>query len=154
MKMQTPGNQSEDRDEALEAPAKLVSALRQFPGGKIFVPPTTDEAILRAAQAQLSPARKPRLNWLRFAPWAVGGTAGIVLLFLSLQTPKLTPGFAREDLNRDGAVDILDAFDLAKKLETGDSEAGVDLNEDGKMDEQDVGALAAKAVSLEKGGHS
>ena len=154
MKMQTPGNQSEDRDEALEAPAKLVSALRQFPGEKIFVPPTTDKAILRAAQAQLSPARKPRLNWLRFAPWAVGGTAGIVLLFLSLHTPKLTPEFAREDLNRDGTVDILDAFALAKKLEAGVSSSGVDFNGDGKVNQQDVAALAAQAVSLGKGGHS
>jgi len=154
MKMQTPSNQSDDRDEALEAPAKLVSALRQLPGEKIFVPPTTDEAILRAATAQLSPARRPRLNWWRFAPWAVGAAAGIVLLFLSLQTPKPSPGLAREDLNRDGAVDILDAFALAKKLETGVSEVGVDFNGDGKVNQQDVAALAAQAVSLEKGGHS
>lgn len=154
MKMQKPGDQFENRDEALEAPAKLVSALRQLPGEKIFVPPTTDEAVLRAARAQLSPTRKPRLNWLRFAPWAVGAAAGIVLLFLSLQTPRPTPGFAREDLNRDGAVDILDAFALAKKLEAGASEAGVDFNGDGKLDQQDVTALAAQAVALGKGGHS
>ena len=119
------------------------------------MPPTTDEAILRAARAQLSPARKTRFNWWRLAPWAAGAAACIVLLFLSLQTPKLTPGFAREDLNRDGAVDILDAFALAKKLETGTSVGeGVDLNGDGKIDEQDVATLAVRAVSLEKGGPS
>jgi len=154
MKMQMPGNQSDDRDEALEAPAKLVSALRHLSGERIFVPPTTDEAILRAARAQLSPARQPKLNWLRFAPWAVGGAAGIMLMFFSLQTPKLPPGFAQEDLNRDGVVDILDAFALAKKLETGASGAGVDFNGDGKVNQQDVAALAAQAVSLGKGGHS
>jgi len=155
MKMQKPGNPLNDREEGLEAPAKLVSALRQFPGEKIFVPPTTDEAILRAARAQLRPARKTSFNWWRLAPWAAGAATCTVLLFLSLQTPKLAPKFAREDLDRDGAVDILDAFALARKVETGDAfEASIDLNGDGKMDQRDVAVLSARAVTLEKGGPS
>jgi hypothetical protein len=155
MKMQMPGNQFDDRDEALEAPAKLVSALRHLPTDRIFVPSTTDEAVLRAARAHLLPARKPKPSWWRFAPWAAGAAAGITLLFLSLNSQKPASGFAREDLNQDGTVDILDAFALAKKVEAGSaSDTNVDLNGDGKVDQQDVAALAAQAVALEKGGRS
>jgi hypothetical protein len=155
MKMQMPGNQSDDRDEALEAPARLIAALRQLPSEKIFVPRTTDEAILRAARAHLSPARKSYVVWLRFAPWATAAAVGIFLLFLTINSPQPSPGFVREDINHDRTVDILDAFALAKSLEAGASSGtGIDLNGDGKVDQQDVEALAAQAVSLEKGGHS
>jgi hypothetical protein len=155
MKMQMPGNQFDDRDEALKAPAKLVSALRRLPAEKIFVPSTTDEALLRAACAHLQPAWKPKPSWWRFAPWAAGAAAGITFLFLSLSSPKPASGFAREDLNHDGNVDILDAFALAKKVEAGSAfDANSDLNGDGKVDRQDVATLAAQAVRLEKDGHS
>jgi hypothetical protein len=155
MKMQMPGDQSDDRNEALEAPARLVAALRQVPGEKIFVPRTTDEAVLRAARTHLSRARKPVFTWWRLAPWAAGAAVAILLLFLSLNAPRPASSFAREDVNHDGTVDILDAFALAKKLEVGTSaDGGIDLNGDGKVDQQDVATLAAQAVSLEKGGHS
>jgi len=49
----------------------------------------------------------------------------------------------------------LDAFALARKVETGDAfEASIDLNGDGKMDQRDVAVLSARAVTLEKGGPS
>ena len=155
MKMQKPGNQFDDRDEALEAPAKLVSVLRQLPSEKIFVPPTIDEAVLRAARTHFSPARTPMFNWLRFAPWAASAMAVLLVAFLILQFPKPGAEMLRGDLNGDGKVDILDAFALARKVEAGAAtEASVDLNGDGKVDQQDVAVLAAQAVVLEKGGHS
>jgi len=195
MTMQEPGNQFDDRDEALEAPAGLVSALRQLPCEKLFVPPTTDEAILRTAQAHLRPSLKSsrrrkealaldgrgsesREYWslltsaattvsrifkpafslggkLRFAAWLAGAGAAAVVLLLALYLPKASTKFAREDLNHDGSVDILDAFVLAKRVEASvPADAGIDLNGDGKVDQRDVAALAAQAVSLGKGGHS
>ena len=155
MKMQKPDNQFNDRDEALEAPADLVSALRQLPREEIFVPPTIDEGLLRAARQHLSPAERPRITWWRWVPWASGAAAALVLLVLVLQSPRPGPAFAREDLNRDGIVDILDAFALAKQLETGAaSQANIDLTGDGTIDQRDVAALAAHAVALEKGGPS
>jgi hypothetical protein len=155
MKMQMPGNQSDDRDEALEAPARLVSALRQLPTQKIFVPPTIDESVLRAARTHLRPARKPGLTWLRYLPWATATAAAVVLVFLGLHYPNPGARNRSGDMNGDGIIDILDALALAKKVEAGATfRADIDLNGDGKVDHQDVAVLADKAVSLEKGGHS
>jgi hypothetical protein len=66
---------------------------------------------------------------------------------------KQTPTCAREDLNHDGRVDILDAFQLARELRAGKKPA-VDLNGDGVVDERDADVIATRAVSLEKGGRS
>lgn len=59
--------------------------------------------------------------------------------------------FAREDLNRDGKVDILDSFTLAKEIKNGGSlPASLDVNGDGVVDERDVNAIASRAVALGK----
>jgi hypothetical protein len=85
--MQMPDNNQHRQNEALEAPPQLVSALKRLPQAPVFIPPTADEAILRAAQrhltqpeatgpecarlrAQLAPTRPARwevlrLRWLR-----------------------------------------------------------------------------------------
>jgi hypothetical protein len=65
------------------------------------------------------------------------------------------PTLAREDLNRDGRVDILDAFALSRQLRDGKaSSTGLDLNGDGVVDERDAEVIAARAVRLEKGDRS
>jgi hypothetical protein len=65
------------------------------------------------------------------------------------------PAYAREDVNRDGRVDILDAFLLARQLQSGDNPgSSLDLNGDGVVDHRDAESIAAKAVKLEKGGQS
>jgi len=49
-----PDNNQAHQDEALEAPSNLVAALQRLPPGPVCIPPTTDEAILRAAQRHLA----------------------------------------------------------------------------------------------------
>jgi hypothetical protein len=52
-------------------------------------------------------------------------------------------------------VDILDAFALARQLkQRGTKNLQLDANGDGVVDDRDVSALAARAVRLERGGHS
>jgi len=52
-------------------------------------------------------------------------------------------------------VDMLDAFALARELQQGRTpRPQLDLNGDGVVDERDVEVLAARAVTLETGGHS
>jgi hypothetical protein len=157
MKMTENGHDHED--ESIQAPADLVSALRRLPREPLFVPPTVDEAILRAARRQLSPPESPRVVWLRWVPWLAAAAAAALLLVR-------IPGFHRtsipvrlrvgiEDLNHDGRVDILDAFALARQLKSGASpDRHLDINGDGVVDERDVAAIAAQAVKLEKGGRS
>ena len=47
-------------DENLDTPTALVNALRELPQEKIFVPPTLDEAVLRAARKHLEGEEKRR----------------------------------------------------------------------------------------------
>jgi len=171
------------KDLGLEAPPKLAAALKQLPSEPIFVPPTVDEALLKAAHLHLCPPQRKRTNWFRLMPWTVAttGFGAAVLLaypyaknFLGLgQSRKAaTRGWAStgnsnfqpqshglaavsEDLNHDGKVDILDAFMLARKLQGPPiSDPHLDVNADGVIDHRDIEAIAAHAVSLGKGGRS
>ena len=159
--MHTPDNNQHNPDEALEAPPKLVAALKRLPQEPVFIPPTADEAVLRAARKHLEGPRHSRPGWLRFMPWAAA-TAAILLLVAIPQfakRPALAPArhsaFARWDLNQDGRVDILDAFALARELKQGQARGlQRDANGDGVVDDRDVAAIAARAVKLERGGHS
>ena len=156
-----PDNNQPYPDEALEAPPKLVSVLKRLPHEPIFIPPTADEAILRAARKHLSPPIQSRPQWFRFMPW-VATAAAIVLLaaipqFFKQPTSKPAPDavFARGDLNHDGRVDILDAFALARQIKQGSPRnLQLDVNGDGVVDERDVATIAARAVKLEQGGRS
>jgi hypothetical protein len=192
--MHTPDNHPNDPEEALAAPPKLVAALKRLPQAPIFIPPTADEAILRAARellspkatgtecarprAQQAPSRPalrevPELSWLRtllrprtgalrWLPWVSVAAAAVVLLVAIPQfskRPALAPArdsaFARWDLNRDGRVDILDAFAVARQLKQGGTKnLQLDVNGDGVVDGRDVAAIAARAVKVERGGHS
>ena len=159
--MQLPDNNQHEQDEALEAPLRLVSALKALPQEPIFIPPTVDESILRAARRHLEGPRPVRLGWWRWMPLAAAATALLLLVsipqFAKHKVPR-APGdaaFARWDINRDGRVDILDAFALARQLKQGGTpNPQLDLNGDGIVDERDVAAIAARAVKLESDGHS
>jgi hypothetical protein len=161
MNMQRPDANQRDPEHGLEAPPTLVSALKRLSQEPIFIPPTADEAVLRAAQRHLSRPAARSLRWLRLMPW-VAATAGILLLVALPRFYKHRPhgpghsvAFARTDLNRDGQVDILDAFALARQLKQGRTAGSQwDVNGDGVVDERDVAALAARAVRLEPGKHS
>jgi len=175
-------------DEEFEAPPKLVAALRQLPKERVFVPPTIDEALMKAARQHLERPVKKKAVWFRLMPWTVAtaGLAAAILLayphakeFLGIRPstfsrsakvvrrgsentvesaiPPQRQGraYVREDLNRDGKVDILDAFILAKKLQGANvSDRTLDLNGDGVIDHRDAEIIATHAVSLEKRGRS
>ncbi len=55
------------------------------------------------------------------------------------------------DLDRSGRVTILDAFALARQLDSGSSPAASDFNGDGLIDRGDVDAIAMLAVRLPEG---
>ncbi len=56
------------------------------------------------------------------------------------------------DLDASGRVDILDAYRLAKAIQSGDMPSRGDVNSDGAIDSADVEALAMLAVRLEGAG--
>src|SRR5437868_5643543 len=115
----------EPNEEKLE---RLARALRTAEAEqRIFVPPTRDEAILKQARQYLGGEKKV----MRFHFWNCVALAGLtaliaILIFVLPRTKSRT--FAREDINGDGQVDILDAFALAKAIEGRSSDLKLDQN--------------------------
>jgi hypothetical protein len=161
MKMHKPDDNQHYQEAALEAPPELVSALKRLPQEPVFVPPTVDESVLRAARRHLERPQTGRVSWFRIMPWAAAAAAMVLLGTLPRLSrqpaPKPGPGsvFAQRDLNHDGRVDILDAFALATQLKQGGArDLRLDVNGDGVVDDRDVATIAARAVKLEPGGRS
>ncbi len=128
-----------------ELPAVLIEALRADAQARILVPDACDDAVLARARQHLAPLGRRRIAFrtLRAAA-AIALAAGIVLLFLA--SPR--QAVHRHDVNGDGALDILDAFTVARGVTRGATEDGWDVTGDGRVDQRDVDALAALAVAL------
>jgi Dockerin type I domain len=129
---------------------------------RVFVPPSVDDAILKAARQHLAKPETTRFRGFRqWLLWPGFATACVLLAALAWIVTKQVwtahdqPTFAREDLNHDGRVDILDAFQLARQLETGPKPApALDLNGDGVVDRRDAEIIVAHAVTMRQGGRS
>ena len=141
-----------------QAPARLVAALKEPSSRRVFVPPAIDAAVLKAARQHLEKPKHVGFNfrvWFVWPATAAACLAVVGLLHFAGQREKAIPAFAREDINRDGHVDILDAFQLARELRDSPMpEPSLDLNHDGVVDERDADFLAAQVVKLDKGGRS
>jgi hypothetical protein len=146
-----PGNR-----DGVQAPPKLIAALKGLRSQRIFVPPTVDEAVLRAAREHLVQPQHSRCGLFRFWLFRPATATAYFVLIASMYffTKQLRgPAFAREDINQDGSVDILDAFQLAREVRWGPvAKRELDLNGDGVIDQRDAAQLAVRAVKLAKGG--
>ncbi len=142
-----------ERDENgnLQVPTKLAEVLRNFQKERVFVPPQVDEKILTAVRDQL---REQKRRLVFFPRWAALA-ASLVLVFglTYIVAQSRTRSFAAEDINRDGVVDILDAFALARKIEAGEKD-DADFNRDGVIDQRDAVAIELLVVRLDKGRRS
>jgi len=162
------GDPNTRRDgEEPKAPGRLVAALKEPPARRVFVPPSSDATILRVARqhfahatSSLSPPNGARGVFTYFLkPWILWPTVATACIALAglvyFASRPSEPQFAREDLNRDGRVDILDAFQLAREIQSSAKlKAGSDLNNDGLVNRRDAELIATHAVKLEKGGKS
>jgi hypothetical protein len=152
----------EHRDEDLEfdTPKELLDDLSALCGAGVPVPPEVDEAIMAMARQRLAPRKRPRLmpRWA----WA-GATAAAAAILLAVWiggTPerhrKATTDSAqtieKEDFDGNGRVDILDAFALARHIESGrKANEKWDMNGDGTVDRTDINTIAMAAVSVKRG---
>jgi hypothetical protein len=146
----------DQNDESGPKPgSRLGRALGGLRKASVLIPPAVDEAVLAKARPRLARIRIQRLNWRRTQWLAVAACLMLgTMLARTVLNRGTTKHFAREDLNHDQRVDILDAFQLARELRDGKARTGDDFNGDGKVDAADVEFLAKRAVSLEKRGHS
>lgn len=158
---------------------ELGDGLRRLYGGGPQVPREVDDAVLAMARRKLGQPR--RRIAVRAVKWASAAAAVAAVIIVALVLPlhgrnahgpratvsrgsgeKLSPEapiFDRADVNRDGRVNVLDAFALARRIEARPAQNAIarnaeqyDLNGDGAVDRHDVDAIAMAAVRLGQGG--
>lgn len=138
----------------------LARDLAALASQRIEVPSDIDDAVMAAARSALSERRRAGRNARRWAQWtaAAAGLALVVWIGSLLSTrPVGLRDVSRQlvsvpgDLDGSGRVDILDAFVLARQLESGIAPAAGDFNGDGRIDHADVDAIAMAAVRLTEG---
>ena len=114
----------------------------------------TDRCVMDEAARRLRHRSKPK--WKRYWPACAAAAAAIAagILFLNDNRPKdvSAPIALKNDANRDGAVDILDAYKLAQQIgANAEIDPKWDTNGDGIVDQKDVDRVAMAAVSLKEG---
>lgn len=132
---------------------QLSRDLAELVDAGIDVPRELDDILLEAAGRALRPPRARALG-LRYG-LAAGAAAAVVALVVWLAGPPGpaadTPPAVAADLDRNGRVDILDAFALARQLKSGEAGRRADMNADGVVNGADVEAIAMLAVALPEG---
>jgi hypothetical protein len=151
-----------DEDMDLRIPPKLSADLKAFFQPQIGVPPEVDRAVKDRtnkyfAALQSGKVRRLRIHWA----WRIAAAAAVIIFAFSLDLTKQTgPATDRLslsetqaiDIDQNGRVDILDAFKLAKQIESaGRTETKWDFNGDGLIDRSDIDMVAFAAVRLDKG---
>ena len=122
--------------------------LESVRGPEIEVPSAVDRAVLDMGAKQL---RRPRVFWFPLA--AAAAVLAVSIPFLTQTSPREDMAARPEDIDKSGTVDILDAYVLASRIESGEQlEPGWDLNKDGVVDEEDVEIIARESVSLRREG--
>jgi len=147
----------EELDDLPELPSGLASELKSRYGPVPEIPEAIDRAILADARRHLHqtiPVRA-RSNW-RWRLAVIGSSvAAACMLFLAFksQEPQQPANVAHDrgserDLDGNGRVDILDAFAVAREIQSGRSQPEFDINGDGRLTQADVNEIAQRAVTL------
>ena len=139
-------------------PPQLKAGLTGLFGSAPAVSRFTDEQILAAARQQT--IRRNRMRWMtRYAIGSIAAAAAVVLIAIKINH-RHQPAFesdrevaSSEDVNRDGKLDILDAYFMARKAAANEPMSKEwDFNHDGNVDNKDVDIVALAAVKIKSGG--
>jgi hypothetical protein len=139
----------ENIDQQHEAPPLLLDELRRSFGHTPGVPTEVDAAILHEARSGFHRRRRFALA-VRWVGAAGAAAAAVVIVALNLRPGKPTAPAVAGDVDRNGSVNILDAFALAKRIHGPPRavSAWEDVNRDGVLDQRDVDQVAQQAVRL------
>jgi len=144
------GNEQNDGNEP-QLPARLSEELKALYTPSRVIPSRVDDAILAAAREHLARVAQSR-RVVQFPRWlaAAALVALAAVLASLLLSVRHSPVMAREDINHDGRVDVLDAFALARRLQQGAATDRLfDINGDGVVNQKDIDAITTRAVKLD-----
>lgn len=141
-----------------EEPESLKRDLKALYQGSVPLPQPLNAAMRAMIKEHFRGETRRILRASYLIPLAAAASILIVtLVSLHLHTRIDKPSVVhqalrKEDVDRNGVVDILDAFALAREIESLKGfDATRDMNGDGQVDEKDVEAVAYAAVSMEGG---
>lgn len=146
-----------DEDLDLRISPKLSEDLNTLFKPQFSVPPELDRAIIDKAHQHFIPKHWRHRIFHHISIWRIAAAAAVIIFAFSLNlTQKPGPSTSRSvlvgaqavDIDRNGRVDILDAFKLARHIESADAEKKWDINGDGFVNRKDVDLVASAAVSL------
>jgi len=147
----------ESQADDLYLPDDLVDRLSQMHDGRLYIPSDADNTVLSEARTHFGVTpEQPQRRWLYWAA-PVAAAAAVVLGFWSVFQPEGGPPVNQPfalvgDADQSGAVDILDAFVIARSLDNNlFVPAQWDVTGDGRIDRDDVSAVTTIAVSLSGG---
>ena len=159
-----------DRTREPEVPQELARDLARLYGKDVPVPPEAEARILARAGSRFAGQKHRRQAawWLGAAASAAAAVVVACVLFQTLGGPHGDPhrsevassefpvpeheGARKEDFDRNGTVNIVDAMLLARRIESSvRPEPSWDINGDGVVDRADVDAIGRAAVSLQGG---
>jgi len=164
-----------DEDLDLRMSPKLSEDLNTLFKPQFSVPPEVDRAIIDKAYQHFIPKHWRHRIFRHISLWRVAAAAAVIIFAFSLNLtqkpgPTTTSSFIVEaqavDIDENGRVDILDAFKLARHIESAEStktklspvlgtgqalrKQEWDINGDGVVDRNDVDKVALAAVRLDK----
>lgn len=147
-----------DEDLDLRISPKLSEDLNTLFKPQFSVPPELDRAIMDQANRRLVQRHWRHRIFHHISIWRIAAAAAVIIFAFSLNlTQKPGPSTSRSvlvgaqavDIDRNGRVDILDAFKLARHIESANrTDKKWDINEDGVVNGKDVDLVASAAVSL------
>ena len=149
-----------DEDLDLKVSLKFSEDLNTLFEPQFSVPPEVDRSIIDKAHQHLIPRHWRHRVFRHISLWRFAAAAAVIIFAFSLNlTQEPGPSTSRTvlvkaqaiDIDRNGRVDILDAFKLARHIETADrTDKKWDINEDGVVNRKDVDLVALAAVRLDK----
>ncbi len=164
-----------DEDLDLRISPKLSEDLNTLFKPQFSVPSEVDRAIMDKAHQHFIPKHWRHRIFHHISIWRIAAAAAVIIFAFSLNlTEKHGPSTNRTvlvkaravDIDRNGRVDILDAFKLARHIESADRtktnlspvsstgqalrRQGWDINGDGLVNRNDVDSVALAAVRLDK----
>ncbi len=152
-----------DDDAEFKVSRKLEANLAELFKPPVGMPHEVDRAVLDRAYKYFrqAPAQSERRRFHRTWFWRAAAAAAVIVLAFSLDLTKKAEQTADRsalvkaqaiDIDQNGRVDILDAFKLARQIESASPVAkSWDINGDGLVDRHDVDMVAFAAVRLDKG---
>ncbi|MHC4535358.1 MAG: dockerin type I domain-containing protein [Planctomycetota bacterium] len=147
-----------DEDLNLRVSQKFSEDLNILFKSQFSIPPEVDRAVMDRASQHLTQKHWSHHILRHISIWRIAAAAAVIIFAFSLNlTQKPGPTTSQSllvearavDIDRNGRVDILDAFKLACYVESAErTEKKWDINGDGLVNSNDVDLVASAAVRL------